>query len=63
MEGYTHEPEHNYYFFIEEEEKSIIQFFFTHLSEAIQEAKKFHQPIDIYNSDGILVHSLPIHEF
>lgn len=63
MEGYIHEPTHYYYFYVEEEEKSIIQFFFNHLSEAIQDAKKNYQPIDIYNSENILVHSLPIHEF
>ena len=60
MEGYTHVPTHYYHFSASGFNGSN---YFTHLSEAIREAKKLHQPIDIYNSEGILVHSLPIHEF
>lgn len=60
MEGYIHEPTHYYYFSASDFNYTN---FFTHLSEAIREAKKLYIPIDIYNSEGIIVHSLPIHEF
>lgn len=49
---------HYYYFDVCDK-----RYTFLHLTEAIQEAKKHTAPVDIYNSEGVLMYSLTIHEF
>ena len=61
MEGYTHSL--LYYYFDLNINGKIRRHIFTHLIEAIRIAEKEKAPIDIYNNDGILMYSLPIHEF
>ena len=64
MEGYIHEPTHYYYLITHTSAGTILKSpNYTHLIECIRIAKKLLSPIDIYNSDGIIVYSLPIHEF
>ena len=77
MEGYIHEPTHYYYLITHTSADTILNSpnythliecilkspKYTHLIECIRMAKKLLSPCDIYNSEGIIVYSLPIHEF